>query len=257
MGDAEDWEQIERGFRFLGRRIMPNSAGFGKYRGGTGWEILRVLYGTKGGQLFGFRDGYSFFGSGLCGGYPQSTGYRFFIRNTNFEEVISDKKPYPLGDGNPESSEAESLIEGEVTRLPYAAIYPRVFSEGDIFHYTISGGPGFGDPLERSYELCEKDANEGIYTPDVLERVYGVVVEKVGDRWVVNREKSETLREKMRKKRAERAMDFEEFWLRERRKITEGELKEHVKRMFRESIALSKNWGKEFKDFWLLDEVVL
>jgi N-methylhydantoinase B/acetone carboxylase alpha subunit len=257
MGDAEDWEQIERGFRFLGRRLLPNSAGFGKYRGGTGWEILRVLYGTKGGQLFSLREGYSFFGSGLYGGYPQATGYRFFIKNTDFEVRVAEKKPYPLGDGDPKESEAESLVEGEVTRLPYATTYPRVFSEGDIFHYTISGGPGFGDPIERSYELCEKDANEGIYTPDVLEKVYGVVVEKQGDRWVVNKEKSEKLRKEIREKRKRRSIDFEEFWKRERSRITEGRLIEPVKRMFRESIALSKTWGEEFKQFWLLDEVML
>ena len=254
MGDAEDWERIERGFRFLGRRLMPNSAGYGKYRGGTGWEILRVLFGTKGSQLYSLRDGYAFFGSGMCGGYPPATGFRLLAHNTDFEERISGKEPYPLGDADPENSEVDRLIKGDVIRLNYSTVYPRVFEEGDLFHYFISGGPGFGDPLDRSYELCEKDANDGVYTPDILERVYGVVVERRGDRWVVNVEESEKKREEIRKRRAERSMSFQEFWEYERKKITRGELKEHVKRMYRESLSLSKSWASEFRKFWKLPE---
>jgi N-methylhydantoinase B/acetone carboxylase alpha subunit len=255
MGDAEDWERIERGFRFLGRRLMPNSAGYGKYRGGSGWEILRVLFGVRSGvQLFSLRDGYAFFGAGLCGGYPASAGFRLFVRNTDLKERIERREPYPLGERDPENSEIEQNINGEVTRLEYATTYPRVFGEGDLFHYWISGGPGFGDPLDRDYELCEKDANEGIYTPDILEKVYGVVVERIGDKWIVNRDKSEKKREEIRKMREKRSMSFEEFWEYERKKIVNGEIKEHVKRMYRESISLSKKWGDEFKKFWKLPE---
>ncbi|MEM2618357.1 MAG: hydantoinase B/oxoprolinase family protein [Candidatus Hadarchaeales archaeon] len=258
MGDAEDLERLERGFRFLGRRVMPNTAGYGKYRGGSGWEVLRVLYGIRKDSaiLFSGGAGYVFTGCGVHGGYPPPTGFKVWARKTDIKERWNKKLPYPLGERDPEDSEIEKNIKGEIERLDYVIIYPRVFDEGDIFHYFIYGGPGYGDPLERDIKLVEKDLNEGIYTEDIVRRVYGVVAEKDEEgRWRVVEQATEELRAQMRKKRAERSISFQEFYERERKKITEGKLIEPVKNMYRESIALSKRWGKEFLEFWQIEGI--
>ena len=55
-------------------------------------------------------------------------------------------------------------------------------------------------------------------------------------------------------KSKEKSMTFEEFWEYERKKIVEDKLHEAVKRMYSESIHLSKKWGKEFLEFWKLPE---
>ena len=40
----------------------------------------------------------------------------------------------------------------------------------------------------------------------------------------------------------------------EKQRLIEGNMIEPVKRMYNESIQLSKRWGKEFLDFWNLPE---
>ena len=49
-------------------------------------------------------------------------------------------------------------------------------------------------------------------------------------------------------------MSFEEFWEYERKKITENKLYEAVSTLISESLKLSKNWAKEFREFWKLPE---
>ena len=58
----------------------------------------------------------------------------------------------------------------------------------------------------------------------------------------------------MKNQRKETSISFEEFWKKEREKITEDKLSDPVRRMYSESIALSKNWGKEFRIFWKFPE---
>ena len=68
--------------------------------------------------------------------------------------------------------------------------------------------------------------------------------------WVIDVEATSKRREKIKIERKEKSLSFDDFWEYERKKITEGRLSEAVKRMYLESIALSKRWGKEFKEFW-------
>ena len=59
-------------------------------------------------------------------------------------------------------------------------------------------------------------------------------------------------RDQLRKEREDKSMTFEEFYQREKKRIVDGNLIEPVKRMYNESIQLSKRWGKEFLEFWNL-----
>jgi N-methylhydantoinase B/acetone carboxylase alpha subunit len=187
---------------------------------------------------------------GTFSGYPNATPYSLHVYDTNMEEIIRNKLPYPLGD-NPDNPEAELLVKGKFERLPYCATYPRKFKEYDLFYVKFAGGPGFGDPLERPYELCEKDANDGIYTERILRDVFGCIVRKEGDTYVVDREASEKRRKEIREQRKVRSMDFKEFYMLNRQKLL-GKLPEPVRYMYKEVITLSKKWGSEFIEFWQL-----
>ena len=61
MADVEIWEILEP-LLYLGRRIKPNTAGPGKYRGGSGFESLRPvaaptpsIRGTEAGRAEGHQ----------------------------------------------------------------------------------------------------------------------------------------------------------------------------------------------------------
>ena len=87
MGDMEIWELAEP-LLYLGRSIKPNTAGYGKYRGGSGYETLRMVYGAKDWTMFFMGNGYMSSDCGLMGGYPAAAGYRFEAHGTNIKNGL-------------------------------------------------------------------------------------------------------------------------------------------------------------------------
>lgn len=47
FGDVETWELIQGGIPYLSRKIKPNTAGHGKYRGGTAYETVAMVVNSK------------------------------------------------------------------------------------------------------------------------------------------------------------------------------------------------------------------
>jgi N-methylhydantoinase B/acetone carboxylase alpha subunit len=258
IGDVEEWERTQLGFIYLARRIRPNSAGYGERRGGSGYAHVAVFYGSRDNVVQNLNMGKVFVITGLYGGYPGSSSYALLARGVKFDEIVANKLPYPLGD-YPSSPEFEKYLSGKVKyieRLDYTFHFPRPLDEGDLYYFKQNGGPGYGDPLDRPLELCEKDLNDLVYTSDVMEKVYGVIAhydEKTG-LWKVDRERSEKLRAELKRKRLEKAIDFTEFYLREREKLVNSRLARPVAKMYKEQKEISPRWWKEFIEFWLLPE---
>jgi hypothetical protein len=192
----------------------------------------------------------------MHGGYPHATGYRLIAKNTNLKELIDNQEKYPLGDPDPSDGEFEKMLKGDITRKPYASIYPVTLNNYDMVHFALSGGPGYGDPLERRLDLIQKDLNDGIYTDDIVYNVYGVVAryDEKTKTWTINEAETAERQKELKREREEKSMTYEEFWQYEREKITEDKLGEHIARMFSESITLSEKWRKYFLEFWDLPE---
>lgn len=257
MGDVETWELFQGGVPYLSRRRKPNTAGFGKYRGGCAFEGVALVAFSRDVDFFGARDGLCFHGTGgMHGGYPNATGYRLYAKNTNMEEIIQNQWPYPLGDWDPSNGEFEKYLKADITRKAYCSIYPVTFENYDLWYHTQSGGPGYGDPLERNLDAIKDDLNQEIYTADLVEKVYGVIANfnKEKHEWLIDEETSKMRKEQIRNERLEKSMPYKEFWEIERAKILNGKLSEHVKRMYYESLTLSESWSKEFKEFWKLPD---
>ena len=110
--------------------------------------------------------------------------------------------------------------------------------------------------LERKLESVKQDLDDGIYSSDIVEGVYGVIanLDEVKEEWVIDDEATKKRQEELRTERKEESMTFEEFWEYERKKIIDDELYESVHNMYAESLELSKRWGREFREFWKLPE---
>jgi hypothetical protein len=54
--------------------------------------------------------------------------------------------------------------------------------------------------------------------------------------------------------RKSESLSFEEFWKKGRDRILKGDFYEAVTTMYSESLRLSTKWGREFREFWNLDE---
>jgi len=255
LGDVETWELFQGGVPYLARKVKPNTAGFGKYRGGAGFAGIGITAFSKEVDFFGARDGLVFHGSGgMHGGYPNATGYRLYAKNTNLQEIFQNQEDYPLGDPDPSNGEFEKLLKADIVRKPYCSIFPVTFENYDLFYHTQSGGPGYGDPLERKIDSVKKDLDEGIYTKEIVFEVYGVIsdYDKVKEEWIINREATLKRREKLYSERKAKSLSFDEFWEYEKKKIVEKKLSEPVNRMYSESMQLSDKWAKQFREFWKL-----
>jgi len=258
IGDVEEWERIQLGFIYLARKVRTNTAGYGERRGGSGYAHVAVFFGSKDNVVQNLNMGKVFTNTGLCGGYPAPTPSTLLARGVKFDEMVSKKLPYPLED-NPAKPEFEKYLRGlcrHIERLDYSTHFPRPLSEGDFYYFKQNGAPGYGDPLDRPLELCEKDLNDLIYTPDIMERVYGVVAhyDESKGLWKVDKERSERLRDEIRKERLKKAVDFSEFYRREREKIIESRFIRPVAKMYAEQKEISPRWWKEFIEFWQLPE---
>ncbi|MFX1599362.1 MAG: acetone carboxylase subunit alpha, partial [Promethearchaeota archaeon] len=86
--------------------------------------------------------------------------------------------------------------------------------------------------------------------------VYGVIAKynEVKREWELDEKATETQQEELKTERREKSMNFEEYWEKEKMKIIENKLSDPVKLMYSESLMLSNNWAKEFKEFWKLPD---
>jgi N-methylhydantoinase B/acetone carboxylase alpha subunit len=257
MGDVEVWESLELGLPWLGRGVKPDTAGFGKYRGATGWENLRMGYGVREMVHYVVRtDGLTFHGPGLMGGYPHATGYKVWMLGTDFEEVVKAKRPYPLGEKDPRRSQIETFLKGTSIRSERAQTLGKILSNFDVVLSNMSGSPGFGDPLERDPKRLLADLEAGIYTLEAVERVYGLAAsyDETTQSFSLDEEATRQRRERIRQIRKERSVPFSEFYRAQRRKILDGDMTEPVKEMLRESMELSPQWAEQYRKFWDLPE---
>ena len=119
-----------------------------------------------------------------------------------------------------------------------------------------NGGPGYGDPLERRFNLIEGDLNDGHTLNFSARAVYGVEVfkEPESGAWKVDEVKSQNLRKEIKEKRAKRAVPTRVWLKAERERVLRKDLLEIVLTMYRQSMTISPEWAAEYKKFWDLPE---
>ena len=255
MGDMEIWELLEP-LVYLGREILPGSGGAGKYRGGNGWQSLRLGWGAKEWTMFVAGAGVMATDCGLMGGYPAAAGYRFTAYDTDIKERIEKRLPLPLGaDVDPDHPTYEENMNAKVLHRDRQAVSTQEeFGDYDVIMNYLRGGPGFGDPLDRRPEDVETDLNEKYILPRYATSVYGCVFTEENGEFKVDHEKTAKKRKEIRKKRLERSVPTTEWMKQEKEKIIDKDASLQVRHMFAQSFALSEKFTDEFKGFWDLPE---
>jgi N-methylhydantoinase B/acetone carboxylase alpha subunit len=239
---------------YLGRNIRPNSGGFGKFRGGSAFESVRMVYGTDRQLLYHARDGHVHQCSGIFGGYPGSTGYRHTIKNTDMKERIEKGLPYPVQDVDSENSQISANINADETFDRRLYHYPDPHGEYDLYLSQICGGHGLGDVLERRPQMVAEDINTG----HLLERYagsHGVVGSRVEDGdWTVDATATDTLRDEKRQQRLAQSQSVEEWMDSQRDRAASLDYNVPVRKMHRESCELSEKWLNNYRSFWNLGD---
>ncbi len=256
MGDMEIWELAEP-LIYLGRQIKASSGGSGKYRGGCGFESLRMVWNAKDWTMFFMGNGHISSDWGLMGGYPAASGYRFAAHATNLKELIASGKEIPLGgDTDPENPTWDGMLpDARIKRDKQAITTEEMFSDYDLYLNYMRGGPGFGDPLDREPQSVANDLNGGYVLERFASQVYGVVVKKgADDQYVVDVPATDAARKRIRKERIAKSVPTREWMKGEREKILAKDSGTQVRQMFAASFKLGPRFEEQFRAFWDIPE---
>lgn len=255
MGDIEIWEMAEP-LLYLGRNVKANSGGYGKYRGGCGFETLRMVWNAQDWTMFFMGNGFMNSDWGLMGGYPSATGYRFEAHKTGLENRIAIGDSLPLGaDLDPSNPDYERHLDATATvkRDKQCITTEDCYANHDLYLNYLRGGPGFGDPLDREPKAIEADLNQQFLLPEYARKVYGAVFSQDAKAvFTVDAAATQARRAEIRRERLARALPTREWMKEERERIINKHAATQVQHMFATSFALSEKFTKQFKAFWNL-----
>jgi N-methylhydantoinase B len=150
---------------FLYRRIVPDSGGPGKFRGGPSHELALL---PRTGQGSGFhaaltpgKGRHYLAGQGIFGGYPSCSAVSAVFRESNATEL-------PLG---------LDAMKGEMEEAVAKTVE---VSANDVLYLRQDGGGGYGDPLDRDPALVLDDLRLKLVSAGAASNIYGVVFNSDG-----------------------------------------------------------------------------
>lgn len=211
-GETEDTDARLPHF-VLARRFEKNYHGFGRYRGGTPLVEISTC-GHLGCFMssWGSADKISH-NPGLMGGYYGPPNPRVVVKGTDLFERIERGEDVDI-------SQYELLtrrtLKGEY-RVEASGQSTQAFKQGDLMSFSLGGGGGYGDVLEREPERVLADLKEKFITAAVAEKIYGVAIDPATG--LVDTAATGRRRAAMRRERLRKGKPFAEFvrtWQRKR-----------------------------------------
>ncbi len=260
MGSVEIWELMLPTL-WLGRKLLPDSCGWGRYRSGYSALSTFLIYKTP---LLAFDTSATFLEDkiypniGMFGGYPSQGAFSKLITNANTKELISQEKPLAHGMGNPDQSDLEKNIDGDLTVVTRGGIFvDSLAKDGDVYQCFYGAiASGVGDPIKRDPALARKDLDNGLLGIERCRSMHCIEAkyDQETEEWAVDEGATAELREKRSKERLAKGIPAKEWWEKRRQHLAEGRLPRLLKVMYNESLTKGQRWPGEFRRFWNLPE---
>ena len=192
----------------LGAQVLAKDrVGFGKFRGGLGYEQIATVRDSN---MWGFMTGCegSKFSStqGLFGGYASPVYQLCKIKNFNVFDVLRD---------DPASVDFDllSLMNNQSLPGDYSVhdmgMTFELCQEGEIYMICQGTGGGYGDVLERNPDAVIKDIAEELISPATARTIYHIVFDAAT--LVLDRDATDAARAAERRARLARGKPFDEF----------------------------------------------
>jgi N-methylhydantoinase B/oxoprolinase/acetone carboxylase alpha subunit len=211
MADIAEQEVMEEEVPFLqlvSKRIVRDNQGFGKYRGGMGYEMIVASRGTPAWGFMTVTSGSKFSSvTGMFGGYGCPTYPLATVKNIDIYDII--RKDPSKFDLSMERVMNEQPYEGGNYQTAHMGLQFDVAKEGELYMISQGSGGGYGDILERDPELVMSDLELDRISDKVAGELYGVVYQP--DTFVVDQDKTVVLRTQMRQDRLKRGKPYKEF----------------------------------------------
>ncbi len=211
MADIGEQELIEEEvplIKIVPHKLMRDSEGFGKYRGGHGYQQIATM---KDSSMWGymccsigskFPTTYGIFGGYAPGCYPLCK-----VKGVNVFEVMKDSRDllrYTI-----EEIMNERPFPGAKYTSHHMGLQLEFAEPGELYMITQGSGGGYGDVLERDPELVAKDYLDGLISMRPVREIYHVVLdEKTG---AVDVEATSKARDAERAQRKARGKPYKEF----------------------------------------------
>ena len=209
FGRAANVEDEEHDYPVLCivQKMARDSCGFGRYRGGAGTQLALTSHLSEHlAQMSISKNSRIHTTQGLFGGYPPRVIPGIIIRNTDLYEKWS------RGDST-EFPDIHDLITSRSLRGEYVFTThyrpTQLLKRGDIFVEFSSGGPGYGDVLERDPHSVIADVRQGIISEWTARHVYLVAFDS--QTYELDEEKTVSLRNEARLERCSRGMPYRRF----------------------------------------------
>jgi acetone carboxylase, alpha subunit len=208
-GEHEISEEDTPIVRLGAQRLAKDRIGWGKYRGGMGYEQIATVRGSA---LWGFMTGCegSKFPSaqGLFGGYSCPSYQLCKIKGINIFQVLQDA---------PSSIEEFDIVRLMNERPIKDGIYTssdmgmtfEICAEGEMYMICQGAGGGYGDVLERDPALVMKDLSEDLISHESAREIYQVVYDERTR--LVDAAETQKRRDAYRQLRIARGKPFDEF----------------------------------------------
>ena len=255
-GEDEEFEMYMPPIMVIGKKPLPSSCGYGKYRAGLAIQVIQLVVnpGKVTRQTAGSPGGRSTLGgSGVSGGYPGIGCWNIALRGTNMRELIEAGKGYPSTLAEIYRWIREGKLKAENIEVFGGDVAPVTLGDGDLYVFVSASVGGWGDPLDRDLSLVEKDLNEGWVSPEANKTVYGAVAERVNGKWKVDREATAKAQQKMRRRRKERAVSAKEWWAEQRQRVLNGDFSQPVYNLYSDVLKYEK-FRRQFVGTWQLPE---
>ncbi len=207
-GEHEIAEEDTPIIRLGAQRLAKDRIGFGKYRGGLGYEQIATMRNS---YLWGFMTGCegSKFSSaqGLFGGYSCPAYQLAKVKGVNVFQVLGEN-PRQIEEFDIVRIMNERPIPGTYTTQDMGMTF-ELCNEGEIYMICQGAGGGYGDVLERDPDLVMKDVREELMSPGLARDIYKVVYDE--ETMVVDLQATAAARAAERQARIARGKPFDEF----------------------------------------------
>jgi acetone carboxylase alpha subunit len=211
MADIGEQEVMEEEVPFLqlvSKRLVRDNQGFGKFRGGMGYEMIVASRGTPSWGFMTVTSGSKFSSvPGMFGGYGCPVYPLAIVKGINIYDIIQ-KDPTQF-DLSIERVMNEQPFEGGDYQSAHMGLQFDVAKEGELYMIAQGAGGGYGDVLERDPELVVTDLELDRISAQVATDIYGIVWEP--ETYVVHEQATIELRAQIRRDRIARGKPYHEF----------------------------------------------
>ncbi|MBL4782525.1 MAG: hydantoinase B/oxoprolinase family protein [Porticoccaceae bacterium] len=211
MADIGEQELIEEEvpmMKLVPHKVMVDNCGFGKQRGGHGYQQIVTHKDT---QAWGymvntigakFPSTYGIFGGYAPGCYPLCK-----VKGVNVFDVMKDNRElmrFTIDDIMNEQPFPDATYSSH-----HAGLQFELAEQGELYMITQGGGGGYGDVLERDPADIASDWADGIVSKKTIENIYFVVMDY--ETGALDKEATDKARAAERVARLARAKPFKEF----------------------------------------------